>query len=65
MVRHHEFRRDDHGERQQQSDFRLDTESCKHAAVSGQVPVTLISGITLVSGTLTYFPATNPQGVVT
>jgi Domain of unknown function (DUF6531) len=36
-----------------------------NAAVSGQVPITLISGITLVSGTLTYFPATNPQGVVT
>ena len=36
-----------------------------NAAVSGQVPITLISGITLVSGTLTYFPATNPQAVVT
>ena len=36
-----------------------------NAAVSGQVPVTLIPGITLVSGTLTYFPAANPQAVVT
>jgi len=36
-----------------------------NAAVSGQVPITLISGINLVSGTLTYFPATNPQAVVT
>ena len=35
------------------------------AAISGQVPITLISGITLVSGTLTYFPANNPQAVVT
>jgi hypothetical protein len=29
-----------------------------NAAVSGQVPITLVSGISLVSGTLTYFPAT-------
>ena len=36
-----------------------------NAAVSGQVPITLVSGINLVSGTLTYFPATNPQAVVT
>jgi hypothetical protein len=36
-----------------------------NAAVSGQVPITLVSGISLVSGTLTYFPATNPQAVVT
>lgn len=36
-----------------------------NAAVSGQVPITLIPNITLVRGTLTYFPAANLQAVVT
>jgi RHS repeat-associated protein len=35
------------------------------STVSGQVPVTLIPGITLTSGTLTYYPANNPANVAT
>jgi hypothetical protein len=35
------------------------------SAISGQVPVTLVSGITLVSGTLTYFPSNHPEAAVT
>jgi RHS repeat-associated protein len=33
--------------------------------VSGQVPITVADGITLTSGTLTYYPAANPTAVVT
>ena len=33
------------------------------AAVSGIVPITVASGVTLVSGTLTYYPASNPSSV--
>jgi len=36
-----------------------------NAAVSGQVPVTLVSGITLTGGTLVYFPAGHPELSVT
>jgi len=35
------------------------------STVTGQAPVTLIAGITLVSGTLTYYPANNPGAVTT
>ena len=35
------------------------------STVTGQVPVTLIPGITLTSGTLTYFPAGHPEQSVT
>src|SRR5260370_16131774 len=35
------------------------------STVTGQVPVTLISGITLTSGTLSYFPAGHPEQSVT
>ena len=33
--------------------------------VSGQVPITVATGITLTAGTLTYYPAANPTAVVT
>ncbi len=35
------------------------------STVTGQAPVTVIAGITLVSGTLTYYPANNPGAVAT
>jgi hypothetical protein len=35
------------------------------SSVSGQVPVTLISGISLTSGTLTYYPSGHPEQAVT
>ncbi len=35
------------------------------SAVTGQVPVTLVSGITLTSGTLTYYPANNQSAITT
>jgi RHS repeat-associated protein len=35
------------------------------ATVTGQVPVTLISGITLTSGTLTFYPANNQSAITT
>ncbi len=34
------------------------------AQVTGIVPITLISGITLTSGTLSYYPVANPSAVV-
>ncbi len=35
------------------------------SSVSGQVPVTLIPGITLTSGTLTFYPANNQSAITT
>src|SRR5262249_22078303 len=36
-----------------------------HSNVSGIVPITVASGVTLASGTLTYYPVANPNAVVT
>ena len=37
----------------------------EHAQVTGLVPITLIASETLASGTLTYYPLSNPNAVVT
>src|SRR5262249_34140752 len=36
-----------------------------HALLTGVVPITVAAGTTLTSGTLTYYPASNPNAVVT